>query len=99
MPFQIRIAKRAAAQIEQADRWWTENRPSAPQAFREDIEAAFAILVCQPGIGAKVANIGLAGVRRLHLSRIRHHLYYRVKEEDLVVLALWHTSRGNRPAL
>lgn len=95
----IRFTKRAAAQIELADHWWAENRPSAPQAFREDLEAAFAILVYQPNIGARVSNTRLAGVRRLHLTRIRYHLFYRVKEDALVVLALWHTSRGKRPEL
>lgn len=97
--FQLRITLRAAAQIEKADRWWSENRPSAPNALREDLEAAFSVLLRQPGIGAKVNNAKAASVRRLHLGRIRYHVYYRVKDGVLVVLSFWHSSRGGGPVL
>jgi plasmid stabilization system protein ParE len=41
----------------------------------------------------------LIGVRRVHLSRVRYHLYYRARPSRIEVLALWHTSRGKGPAL
>ncbi len=46
-------------------------------------------------------NEKLAGVRRLHLKRIRYYLYYRVKDDpqQVEILALWHTSRGTGPDL
>lgn len=98
MALKLRITLRAAAQIEKADHWWSENRLSAPDALREDIKAAFGLLVQQPGVGAKVANAKAAGVRRLHLGRIRYFVYYRIKDGELVVLSFWHSSRGG-PAL
>jgi len=95
----LRITLRAAAQIEKADQWWSESRISAPEALREDLEAAFGLLVQQPGIGTTVASTKATGVRRLHLGRIRYFVYYRVRESELVVLSFWHSSRGTSPAV
>jgi plasmid stabilization system protein ParE len=95
----IRITRSAAAQIEGADQWWLEHRPLAPGAVREDIQAALALLRRQPGVGANISNANLKNVRRLHLGRIRYYIYYQVRDDGLVILAFWHSSRGSKPAL
>jgi plasmid stabilization system protein ParE len=41
----------------------------------------------------------MGGVRRLVLYKIRYYLYYRLSGDTVDVLALWHTSRGEGPAL
>ncbi len=96
---QLRITLRAAAQIEKANRWWLENRPAAPEAFIDDLHAAFHLLARQPGIGSQVVNARATGVRRLHLGRVHYFVFYRVKGEGLVVLAVWHSSRARNPAV
>ena len=96
---QLQITLRAAAQIEKANRWWLENRLAAPEAFIDDLQAAFHLLARQPGIGSKVVNARAAGVRRLHLGRVHYFVLYRVKGEELVVLAVWHSSRAGKPAV
>jgi plasmid stabilization system protein ParE len=95
----LRITSRAASEVERAENWWIENRPSAPLAVREDLKTAFTLLLQQPGVGVKVANTRLSGVRRLHLGRIRYFVYYRVKGNELVVLSMWHSSRRTGPNL
>ncbi len=97
----IHVVRTAAAQIVAASAWWDSNRPKAPDAFHEEIERALQLISTQPQIGARATNIKLAGVRRIHLSRIHYYLYYRVRESPEVVeiLALWHTSRGSGPQL
>jgi plasmid stabilization system protein ParE len=95
----VKITHRARAQIEGAARWWVANRPKARQAFAEDLRSAFDLVARQPEIGGRAAGIRLRGVRRMHLSRIRYHLYYRVRSERIEVLALWHSSRGEEPDL
>lgn len=97
----IRIVRTAADQIVGASAWWDVHRPKAPGAFREEIERVLALLATQPWIGTKAGNVALAGVRRIHLSRVHYHLYYRVRESPRVVeiLALWHASRGSGPEL
>ena len=93
MALGLRIAHRAASEIERAERWWLENRPAAPDAFRADLRGAFVLLLRQPDTGVKVGNTRLKGVRRLHLGRIRYFVYYRVRDDELVVLSMWHSSR------
>lgn len=97
MTLRLRITARAADEIERADAWWRENRVAVPAAVREDLKAAFKLLLQQPGIGLRVASARLAGTRRLHLERIRYFVYYRVKGEELMVLSVWHSRRGREP--
>ncbi len=86
-------------EIERAERWWLDNRAAAPEAFRADLKGAFSLLLRQPGVGVKVGNTRLPGVRRLHLGRIRYFVFYRVNDEELVVLSVWHSNRRRTPVL
>ena len=98
-PLPVKVTRRAAREIESACEWWAANRSSAPGALREEIERAFRLIALQPGVGARALNAKLVGVRRIHLSRVRYHLYYRVNtgRSAVEILALWHTSRGTGP--
>lgn len=91
----IQVTRRAAREIRTASEWWDKNRPAAPDAFRDAIQRAFELIRTQPSIGAVATNTRLPGVRRILLSRVRYHLYYRVKSRphEVEVVALWHTSR------
>ncbi|MBA3792206.1 MAG: type II toxin-antitoxin system RelE/ParE family toxin [Rubrobacter sp.] len=96
----LQVTRRAVREISEASAWWDANRPEAPEAFREEIESAFELLRTYPSVGARASNTRLAGVRRIHLSRIRYHLYYRViLSEAVEILALWHTARGPGPGV
>jgi len=61
----------------------------------------FRLILAQPEIGPRALDVELPGVRRIHLSRIKHYLYYRVLEADemIEVLAVWSDSRGEPPPL
>jgi len=101
-PLPVVASALAAEQIRVAEEWWRANRPKAPNAFREDLENASALLAIQPGIGARALNATIVGVRRVHLTRVRYDLYYRVVEgppKRLEILALWHSNRGTNPPL
>jgi plasmid stabilization system protein ParE len=89
----------ADAQIQKAARWWLTNHDKAPNAFREELQRGFALISQRPDVGAKATNVKLKGVHRIHLSRIRYFLYYRVHAESIEVFALWHSSRLKDPAL
>jgi plasmid stabilization system protein ParE len=90
----VKVTARAAGEIQKAGEWWVANRDKAPRAFREEIERGFGLLSQQPEVGARAANTKLQGVRRIHLSRIRYFLYYRILPAQVEVLALWHSSRS-----
>jgi plasmid stabilization system protein ParE len=99
LSYRLRVSRRAESQIRVASDWWLENRPKAPQAFSEEIERAFDLVRALPSVGEPVAHLGLKGVRRVLLGRIRYYLYYQAfpAMEIVEVLALWHTSRGKGP--
>ncbi len=83
MTLWLRIAARAAREIERVDAWWRENREAVPGAVREELQAAFQLLLQQPGVGVKVAGARMPATRRLHLRRIGCFLCYRVPGQEL----------------
>ena len=95
----VEVTPLAAAQIERAATWWVENRPAAPDAIRVDFEEASALLSRHPGIGAKSSTARYPDLRRLFLSRVGYHIYYRVTSGKIVILAFWHARRGTGPNL
>ena len=98
-PLGIKVTRRAAHEITKACEWWDANRPAAPGVLRSEIARAFGLIALQPSIGARAVNAKLTGVRRVHLSRVRYHLYYRPRLDHgtVEILAFWHTSRGTGP--
>jgi plasmid stabilization system protein ParE len=100
-PLHVEVSDLARAQIRAGEEWWRVNRPKAPNAIREEFERASLLISVQPEIGARARNISLAGVRRLHLARVRYYIYYRVvtDPERIEILAFWHESRGSGPSL
>jgi hypothetical protein len=80
-PLHVEVSKLAAEQIRAAEAWWRLNRTKAPNAIREELERISGLLAVQPHIGTRASNLPLAGVRRMHLARVRYDIYYRVTEE------------------
>ena len=81
--------------------WWSAHRPSAPKALVRDLRQALRAIAEQPNVGRRVKGVQFENVRRVHLTRIRYYLYYRLNVDDdtVEILALWHSSRGSDPPL
>jgi len=99
MPLELFVSRRAAREVERVVHWWALNRPAAPGAVRQDLQAALNLLLVQPDIGVRVTQASSPDVRRFHLDRIRYWVYYRVRRNRLEVLSVWHSSRGSGPAV
>lgn len=93
------VTRRAERQIEKAAGWWLDNRPAAPDALHDELRKGFDLIATNPNLGARAEKVSLQGVRRIYLSRVRYHLYYRSTASFVEVLAFWHTSRGSGPPL
>lgn len=93
----IRYTKRARQELRQAAQWWLENRQESADAFERELRHAFYILLAHPNMGQPIAH--LKNARRLHVSRLKSCLYYRSEPNGILILALWHTSRGADPGL
>ena len=95
----IEITDSAQAHIVAASAWWHDNRPTAPDAFLDELDRILDLLLVEPAMGTLAISTQLAGVRRVTLSRVRYHVYYRLAGDAIQVLAVWHTSRGHEPEL
>ena len=80
------VTGRARGHIRRAAEWWELNRPLAPGAVHEELDEAFALLRSQPRIGLLATNTKTGGVRRLHLQRIHHFLYYRLRRHVMLLV-------------
>lgn len=98
-PLRIEITDNARSQIAAAVAWWAENRPAAAGAILEDLDGILGLLAIEPAMGTRARRATLSGVRRVTLVRIRYYVYYRVVDDAIQILALWHTSRSQAPRL
>jgi plasmid stabilization system protein ParE len=92
----IEILQRAAAELEEAMRWWQLNHAASADLlvleFTEEIER----LKQTPFIGQTLENEQLAGFYMLHFKTAPYRLYYRVvTPEHVQVVAIWHTRRDS----
>ena len=99
--FRIEIGEVARWQARKLSVWWRKNHTAAPTAVQDELTRAFRLILNYPQIGPAAIDVDLPDVRRIHLSRIRHYLYYRVVEDDgiIEVLAIWSDSRGAGPPI
>jgi plasmid stabilization system protein ParE len=98
----VKFTPQAERQLDEAARWWRENRSKAPDALADDLAAALELIATQPAVGAIARNTRLSKLRRVYLYRIGYYLYYRVTTGDAAILqivAFWHSSRGVGPHL
>ncbi|MBQ11158.1 MAG: hypothetical protein CMJ45_06385 [Planctomyces sp.] len=99
MPLGLRVVPSAEREIRDATAWWQVNRPAAKNLLHDELARGFELITNHPSIGAQAIDTQLGGVRRLLLYRISYHLYYRVDQDFVEVLAFWHTSLGQGPSL
>lgn len=97
----IEVGHLARRQVRKLNRWWRKNRSAAPTAVQEELTRAFRLILNQPRIGPPALDVELPDVRRIHLSRIAHSIYYRVLESEGIVevLAVWSDRRGDGPPI
>jgi plasmid stabilization system protein ParE len=67
--------------------------------FSTRLAAAFALIASAPNVGHPYRRSPVGGTRRVLLARSRYHVYYAPLDDALVVLAVWHASRGSGPPL
>lgn len=78
-------------------RWWRANRPAAPDAVQADLEAVLALIAVEPGMGSRINTSTASVVRRIYMPRTGYFAYYRVRDDCIEVLCVWHERRGTRP--
>ncbi len=97
----VRLTKRALGHLNRIDAWWRDNRSAAADLFATEVETAFKQLADAPLAGVPYARADGRSMRRLLLVETRYHVYFDVDEDadEVVVLAVWHASRGRNPPI
>ena len=93
----FRLVPRAVRELRLADEWWRENRPSAPDALRNEVLAAIERVVEQPESGLLVGSRKNEPVRRVLAPVSRRLIYYFVDREVVTVLRVVGAERGTQP--
>lgn len=88
----VEVTALAAQHIRRAEHWWRSNRPSVPNAVREDLEQALSLLATQPRIGPIARNVKLPGVRRVYLARISSTTSTTARSKGQTCFRCWHSG-------
>jgi plasmid stabilization system protein ParE len=89
MPSVLVVRDDARRELFEAGDYYEKHRPGYGQLFSADIEREFALLIEFPLIGKRVSR----SVRRRTLSSWPYSIYYRLRGEELVIIAIAHYSR------
>lgn len=97
----VRMSKQARSDVLAAVQWWRSNVGNAPTHFLAALHHAHERLAATARVGVPVPDDVLGGLRRLALVRSRYFLFYEVDEArgEVMVLRVWHMSRGRPPKL
>jgi plasmid stabilization system protein ParE len=95
----VRTTPEADQHVRAIDEWWRSHRTAAPNLFLDELEAAFALIGSAPNVGHPYRRSPVTGTRRILLVRSRYHVYYVPLDDEVVVVAVWHASRGSGPPL
>jgi plasmid stabilization system protein ParE len=85
----------AQRDVEEIDAWWRQHRPDAEDAFRAELSAAIEAVSITPAIGRVYRR--RPAVRRWMLPTSRHHLYYALGEDVVVIMRVWSALRRRPP--
>jgi plasmid stabilization system protein ParE len=95
----VRLAPRALSEAERCKTWWQNNRPASPHLFDEEMAAAIEQIGAAPALGAIYPSSFGRTVRRVLLPNTQNHVYYLIRDDEVVVLSVWGAPRGKGPTL
>jgi hypothetical protein len=82
-------------------KWWRVNRPSSPDLFDQELEAATRQLERDPALLPIYETVRGRVVRRMLLVKTERHVYYSVDQatQSVVVHVIWAARKGRGPKL
>ena len=67
-----------------------ERSPKQAKIMLKKFETIVGLLETFPEIGTKCQK----GMRKFKLGKFRYNIFYKIKETEIEILGIWHTSRG-----
>ncbi len=96
MKLQLNLRRAARKEFDEANVWYEQRQSGLGREFINEVESAFQSIAAQPDrFPIAIDDVRIARVRRFPYS-----VYYRVKKEQIVVIAVFHSRAirqfGNR---
>jgi plasmid stabilization system protein ParE len=91
------LSPRAKRELIRIVEWWKENAGGPPANLFAELTATAQRLGELPHQGTRFATVRGRVVLRVLLRESQVHVYYRVDEDAVRVLALWSTARKRTP--
>jgi plasmid stabilization system protein ParE len=87
-----RFTARAETDVVEIQRWYRAQEGGVETAFLTALDSCLASIERFP-----LAHPALTRrARRIRLARFPYNIVYRIEAEDIVIIAVYHTSRGSR---
>jgi toxin ParE1/3/4 len=83
------LSPAAEAELDEALDWYDMHQPGLGQRLAQHVDAVFQRISVSPGLYPEVFR----DVRRATLSRFPYSVFYRVEQNQIFVLAVFHGSR------
>jgi toxin ParE1/3/4 len=90
MRFELNISHAAYLDIEDTFLWYEKQKPGLGISFEETIESAFHLIGSDPFI----CQIRYKSIRVLFLKKFPYGIHYRIKNEKIEVIAVFHCARS-----
>lgn len=88
----VRLASEALAELDEAARWYDDQRRGLGEEFIEAVEEVLVSLRNWSSTGTPV-EVGGHGVRRMRVQGFPYHLPYQETDDEVHVLAVAHDHR------
>lgn len=86
----LQFSDAASTELAEAVRWYEQQRPGLGGDLFDAVVATIDLIRAHPEIGAARGRLP---TRQMRVPRFPYHVVYRVRELDVSVVALAHTSR------
>ena len=94
-----RLTPRALVEAKRIRSWWQKNRSAAADRFDEEMAFALDQIGTTPTLGVPYTASFGPTIRRVLLPKTENHVYYTVRDDEIVVLSVWGAPRGRGPRL
>ena len=89
MKLQLKLRRAARKEFDEANLWYEQRQSGLGREFIIEVERAFQNIAAQPdGFPIAIGDVRIARVRRFPYS-----VYYRVKRDQIVIIAVVHSAR------
>jgi plasmid stabilization system protein ParE len=79
-----------AEMLDEALEYLRERSPKQAEIMGNKFFELISILERMPELGTICQN----EMRKFKLGKFRYNIFYRIKEKEIEILGIWHTSRG-----